>query len=302
MCQPLVRGPSRHLHLSQAEPLLPYVHPVCNVLQEAVAAIQGSIDLELRASGFKREHQDVLERWVWCCLLRFCRAPCWPAELWLSDLPAAAPQTHWQVFFVGAAREPHLPHQFFRCRFIISRQEESGSDEEEGGSGSSEDSSCRAGSSEADGEEGSSSNGYSSDADDSSNAVGEHSAEASLGCAGHPGPPLGGAAGNMEAGAGSSASDSVSHEASDSGAEQQAGSPAAAGQAAAEAGEAMAGLSLDQQQAQARQRQVTAKLTEQHRKAARRAAMVGLSRNATKSKNKGKRPSADAGLGSIGGW
>jgi hypothetical protein len=64
----------------------------------------------------------------------------------------------------------------------------------------------------------------------------------------------------------------------------------------------MAGLSLDQQQAQARQRQVTAKLTEQHRKAARRAAMVGLSRNATKSKNKGKRPSADAGLGSIGGW
>jgi RIO kinase 2 len=51
--------------------------------QEAVAAIQGSIDTELRASGFKREHQDALDRWVavsggWWLSCMCCRARAWP--------------------------------------------------------------------------------------------------------------------------------------------------------------------------------------------------------------------------------
>ena len=60
-------------------------------------------------------------------------------------------------------------------------------------------------------------------------------------------------------------------------------------------------LSLGQQQQAQQARAVAAKLTEQQRRAARRAAVTGLSRNATKSKNKGKRPGADAGLGAVGG-
>ena len=48
-------------HLAQADTSLRYW---LALVQEAVAAIQGSIDTELRASGFKREHQDALDRWV----------------------------------------------------------------------------------------------------------------------------------------------------------------------------------------------------------------------------------------------
>lgn len=62
-----------------------------------MAAIQGSIDTELRASGFKREHQDALDRWAQVLRAR-CWVWCWVwwmllalALTLLPTLPAARP-------------------------------------------------------------------------------------------------------------------------------------------------------------------------------------------------------------------
>lgn len=85
------------------------------------------------------------------------------------------------------------------------------------------------------------------------------------------------------------------------------GSAAAAAAASEEANQegpvapGVGGLSLhERQQQQVAARRVASRLTEQQRKAARHAAMVSMSRNSTKSKNKGQRPGADGDLG--GGW
>ncbi|KAI7845570.1 hypothetical protein COHA_000859 [Chlorella ohadii] len=202
--------------------------------QEAVAAIQGSIDTELRASGFKREHQDALDR------------------------------------------------------FVTSRHGESDDEEDsssgedsddEGEEGSESGSSAASGSGVA-----GSSSGYDTDAEggDSSAREGPSSGPSSTVGGGALAPPEQELA-NTASIASSEASDDDEAEQAD----------------AAAAGESLAQLSLVEQQ---RRAAVTAKLTEQQRKAARRAAMASLSRNATKSKNKGKRPGADASVGGGGGW
>ncbi|PRW20749.1 Serine threonine- kinase rio2 [Chlorella sorokiniana] len=200
--------------------------------QEAVAAIQGSIDTELRASGFKREHQDALDR------------------------------------------------------FITSKHEDS--DEEDDGSSSGEES-------DDEGEEGSSSSASGSSAAGSSSGYDTDAegggSSAVEGASSEPSSTVGG---DALAGEGlADAPGSGTGDASDDGGE------AALAQAdPGSTGEALAQLTLQDQQ---RRAAVTAKLTEQQRKAARRAAMASLSRNATKSKNKGKRPGTDASVGG-GGW
>ncbi|KAL4439723.1 hypothetical protein ABPG75_002724 [Micractinium tetrahymenae] len=202
--------------------------------RDAVASIQGSIDQELRASGFKQKYQDDLDR------------------------------------------------------FIINQQHSGSEDDSDAESGSS-----GAGSSEAD--EQASSSGYSSDAEGGSSRGtrdrrGSHGgsyAAAQAGSDGSAGSEHGTASDAASAGMGRG-------EEGDQDSEEE-------GPEGASTATALAGLSLDEQQRLVQQRQVAARLTEQQRKAARRTALASVSRNATKAKNKGKRPGADAGMGG-GGW
>ncbi|KAL4450558.1 hypothetical protein ABPG77_000914 [Micractinium sp. CCAP 211/92] len=204
--------------------------------REAVAAIQDSIDQELRASGFSQKHQEDLDR------------------------------------------------------FIVSRQES--------GSESDSEAECKESSngedSEADAQEHSS--GYSSDGEGGSGSTGEEASGSggSLDPAAQAGSSA--AAGSV---GGDAASDAASVGASSE--DEEGGESGEEGPQGDGASASIARLSLGDQQRQQQQRQVTARLTEQQRKMARRAALTSVSRNVAKAKNKGKRPGADAGMGG-GGW
>ncbi|PSC74501.1 Serine threonine-kinase rio2 [Micractinium conductrix] len=198
--------------------------------KDAVAAIQGSIDTELRASGFKREHQDTLDR------------------------------------FITTTQHAH-------SNTGSSSEEENEEEEEEGsGNGSVRD-------------RNSDSNGDST----SGNEVDNNGSS------------------RTKALAGAAAARARNGSASTIGSATAWGSAAAAAAASEEANQegpvapGVGGLSLhERQQQQVAARRVASRLTEQQRKAARHAAMVSMSRNSTKSKNKGQRPGADGDLG--GGW